>query len=94
VALRPEKIRISRRPPPVDADLAPGVQGRALNQVKGVIKNMVYLGSDTVYHLQLPSGAVLKVSQGNTERHPDDSLSWDDEAYAWWSPSAHVVLTQ
>jgi len=94
VALRPEKIRISRRPPPVDADLAPGFQGRALNQVKGVIKNMVYLGSDTVYHLQLPSGAVLKVSQGNTERHPDDSLSWDDDAYAWWSPSAHVVLTQ
>ncbi len=95
VALRPEKIRISRRPPPADdTDLVRDPQGRPLNQVKGVVKNMVYLGSDTVYHLQLPSGALLKVSQGHTERHPDDALSWDDEAYAWWSPSAHVVLTQ
>jgi putrescine transport system ATP-binding protein len=95
VALRPEKIRISRRPPPADdTDLVPDAQGRPLNQVKGVIKNMIYLGSDTIYHLQLPSGALLKVSQGHTERHPDDALSWDDEAYAWWSPSAHVVLTQ
>jgi putrescine transport system ATP-binding protein len=90
VALRPEKVRISRRPPPADASLAPA----PLNQVKGVVKNMVYLGSQTLYHLLLPSGATLKVSQGNTERHPDDTLSWDDDAYAWWSPSAHVVLTQ
>jgi putrescine transport system ATP-binding protein len=47
-----------------------------------------------VYHLQLASGALLKVSQSNTERHPDDALSWGDEAFAWWSPSSHVVLTR
>ncbi|MFW9617368.1 ABC transporter ATP-binding protein [Aquabacterium sp.] len=91
VALRPEKIRISPRPPvPGEEDLAPA----PLNQVKGKIKDMVYFGSDTLYHLQMPSGAILKVSQSNTERHPDDHLTWDDEAYAWWTPSAHVVLTQ
>ncbi len=91
VALRPEKIRISRRPPPTDD---PELAAAPLNQVKGTVKNMVYLGSDTVYHLALPSGALLKVSQSNTERHPDDALTWGDQAYAWWTPSAHVVLTQ
>jgi putrescine transport system ATP-binding protein len=90
VALRPEKIRISRKPPLPDADLPPA----PLNQVKGRVKDMVYFGSDTLYYLQLPSGAILKVAQSNTERHPDDTLTWDDEAYAWWLPSAHVVLTQ
>ncbi len=93
VALRPEKIRISRRPPTEGAELA-GLPPAPLNQVKGRVKNMVYLGSDTLYHLQLASGAILRIRQSNTERHPDDTLGWGDEAHAWWSPSAHVVLTQ
>jgi len=89
VALRPEKIRISRRAPgPDDNPVAP------MNQVQGRVRDIVYFGSHTVYNLVLPSGQVLKVSQSNTERHPDDQLSWDDLAWAWWSPSAHVVLTQ
>ena len=90
VALRPEKIRISRKPPVMQAGMPPA----PLNQVKGRVKDMVYFGSETLYHLELASGAILKVTQSNTERHPDDTLSWDDEAYAWWLPSAHVVLTQ
>ncbi|MBI2733288.1 MAG: ABC transporter ATP-binding protein [Aquabacterium sp.] len=90
VALRPEKIRISRKPPVQEEGMAPA----PFNQVKGRVKDMVYFGSDTLYHLQLPSGGILKVTQSNTERHPDDTLSWGDEAYAWWLPSAHVVLTQ
>ena len=61
--------------------------------VKGKIKDMVYFGNFTVYRLQLPSGQLLKVSQSNTERHPDHTLTWDDEAWAWWSPTAQVVLT-
>ena len=90
VALRPEKIRISRKPPVQEPGMAPA----PLNQLKGRVKDMVYFGSDTLYHLALASGAILKVTQSNTERHPDDTLSWDDEAYAWWLPSAHVVLTR
>ncbi|WP_290870986.1 polyamine ABC transporter ATP-binding protein [Aquabacterium sp.] len=90
VALRPEKIRISRQPPVPEAGEPPA----PLNMVKGMVKDMVYFGASTVYHLQLPSGALLKVNQGNTQRHQDDALTWGDEAYASWSPSAHVVLTQ
>lgn len=84
VALRPEKIQLSRTPP----------ARTALNAVRGRIRDMAYFGSYTVYHLQLASGAVLKVSLANTERHPDEVLRWDDEAWASWSDSAQVVLTQ
>jgi len=83
VALRPEKITLTREAP---ADTA-------FNATQGTVKEMSYFGSFTVYHLALASGALLKVSQANTERHVDDALTWGDRAWAHWSPSAHVVLT-
>ena len=84
VALRPEKINVSRqRPAEVD-----------FNTVRGTVREKSYFGSFTVYQLALASGAMLKVSQSNVERHRDDELTWGDEAWAHWSPSAQVVLTQ
>jgi putrescine transport system ATP-binding protein len=83
VALRPEKIHVSRHKP---AD--------HFNTARGTIKEMSYFGSFTVYHLQLPSGQVIKASQANVQRHRDDELTWGDEVWAHWSRSAHIVLTQ
>ncbi|RVT48990.1 ABC transporter ATP-binding protein [Rubrivivax albus] len=83
VALRPEKIHVSRQKPSDD-----------FNTTRGTIKEMSYFGSFTVYHLQLASGAMLKVSQANVQRHKDDELTWGDEVWAHWSRSAHIVLTQ
>jgi putrescine transport system ATP-binding protein len=83
VALRPEKIALTREAPP-EIDF---------NAVQGTIKEMSYFGSFTVYHLTLASGALLKVSQANTQRHRDDALTWGDRAWAHWSPLSHVVLT-
>jgi putrescine transport system ATP-binding protein len=84
VAIRPEKIQLARAEP----------AGSAHNAVRGTIKEMSYFGSFTVYHLALASGAMLKVSAANTQRHRDDQLAWGDTAWASWSDSAHVVLTQ
>ena len=88
VALRPEKIQISRdAPPPADNDVEPGA-----NRVRGTVKDMAYFGSFTVYHLLLSSGLVFKVSASNTERHREHRLGWGDEAWASWAPSSQVVL--
>jgi putrescine transport system ATP-binding protein len=84
VALRPEKVGIGRQPPGDGAH----------NAVRGTVKEKSYFGSFTVYHLSLPSGAVLKVSEANTERHRDEEFTWGDTVWASWSPSAPVVLTQ
>ncbi len=83
VALRPEKLELSREKP--DSEF---------NCVRGEIKELSYFGSFTVFHLQLASGAKLKVSQANTRRHNDDAFTWGDVVWASWSDSAHVVLTQ
>ena len=83
VAIRPEKIALSRQPP-----------AQEFNRVAGQIKALAYFGSFTVYHLVLASGAALKVSLNNTQRHRDDEMVVGDTVWASWSDSAHVVLTQ
>lgn len=82
VALRPEKIHLTRSQPE-----------DAFNTTRGVIQDLAYFGSFTVYRIKLPSGAMLKVSLSNVQRHRDDELSWGDEVWAHWSRNAHVVLT-
>jgi putrescine transport system ATP-binding protein len=86
VALRPEKIQLSRD--------KPQAEGEAFNTAVGTVREMAYFGSYTVYRLQLASGALLKVSMANTERHREDEITWGDQVWAHWSDSAQVVLTQ
>jgi putrescine transport system ATP-binding protein len=85
VALRPEKISLSHTRPEGEHNL-----------VQGTVKEMSYFGSFTVFHLQLASGAVLKVSMANTQRHREEAqaFTWGESVWAHWAPSAHVVLTQ
>ena len=82
VALRPEKIALTQDKPAGE-----------FNQLQGTVKELSYFGSHTVFHLQLASGAALKVSMANTERQRQDA-TWGDTVWASWSDSAHVVLTQ
>ncbi len=81
VAVRPEKVRLSRDKP----------EGR-YNQVQGKVKERSYFGGFSIYHLQLPSGTIVKSTQANTQRHQDDNFTWGDEVWAHWSDSAQVVL--
>ena len=83
VALRPEKIHVSRQKPADD-----------FNTAHGTIEELSYFGSFTVYRIKLASGLMLKVSMANTVRHRDDELTWGDSVWAHWSRSSHVVLTQ
>jgi len=89
VALRPEKIRIASLPAGVGEPSA-----EDFNRAVGTVKEMTYFGSHTVYHLQLATGRVLKISQSNTERQPGAQLTWGDRAEASWSTLAQVVLTR
>jgi putrescine transport system ATP-binding protein len=84
VALRPEKIHLSHQPP---ADTVH-------NCAQGTVKEMSYFGSFTVFRIQLASGQMLKVSLANTTRHSDESFTWGDTVWAYWSDSSQVVLTQ
>ena len=84
VALRPEKIQLSTQKP----------EQLDVNCVRGTVKEKAYFGSFTVYRLQLASGALLKVSEINTQRYREREATWGDEVWASWSGDAQVVLTQ
>ncbi len=82
-AIRPEKIRVSSKPP-----------GQTeFNAVEGEIWDLAYLGDMTVYHVKLPSGQVVKASSLNASRVTDDPLTWQDRAWISFDPDAGIVLT-
>ena len=82
VALRPEKILLSKTQPEGD-----------YNWVAGEVTDLAYFGAHTTYHLTLSTGMVLKVQQPNRSRHLDCELTWGDQAFAQWDDLAMVVLT-
>lgn len=84
VALRPEKVRISRSAP----------ARTEFNAVQGEVVEIAYLGDLTRYHLKLDSGQRIMASVANTERHVENPLTWGDRAWASWDDDCTVVLTR
>ncbi|HYD29423.1 MAG TPA: polyamine ABC transporter ATP-binding protein [Azospirillaceae bacterium] len=87
VAVRPEKIAISKEAPD-DGDPA----GR--NIARGVVREIAYLGDMSIYLIELPSGKVVRVTRPNLYRMAEMPITWDDEVYLSWRPFAGVMLTQ
>jgi putrescine transport system ATP-binding protein len=83
-AIRPEKIKVSSKPP----------AQTAFNAIEGEIFDLAYLGDMTVYHVQLPNGQVVKASSLNASRVTDDPLTWSDRAWISFAPDAGIVLTR
>jgi putrescine transport system ATP-binding protein len=89
VAIRPEKVKLSRRGPASDA-----VNAQAINRLEGVVTDVGYLGGLTTYKVRLDSGAVLRSSMANTARIDLDAYSPSQRVVAWFTPDDCVVLEQ
>jgi putrescine transport system ATP-binding protein len=87
VAIRPEKVKLSRRGPASDAGIS-----QAINRLEGVVTDVSYLGGSTVYKIKLESGAVVRSSIANTARLDIDTLSAGQRVVAWFTPDDCVVL--
>ncbi|MEO6625237.1 MAG: polyamine ABC transporter ATP-binding protein [Burkholderiaceae bacterium] len=92
VAVRPEKISIRDHAPVAQDYDNPAEVG--FNCAKGSIHDLAYLGSQTIYHVTLASGAVVKVTKSNDARHDAVNLSVGDAVHVWWWGSDLVVLTR
>ena len=92
VAVRPEKISIQSGAPVAQDYDNPAELG--FNCARGSIHDLAYLGSQTIYHVALASGAMVKVTKSNDARHDEVRLSVGDVVHVWWWGSDVVVLTQ
>ena len=82
VALRPEKIRLSKQPSP------PG----RINQLRGMVWELGYLGNRSTYQIKTTSGKLVTVFAQNERRTSEWSIDWSDEVYVTWQADAAVIL--
>ena len=82
VALRPEKIRLSKQP---------AEAGRA-NQLRGTVHQLGYLGNRCTYQIKTASGKLITVFSQNERRTSEWSIDWSDEVYVSWNADAAVLL--
>jgi putrescine transport system ATP-binding protein len=84
-AVRPEKINIQRQQP---ADITE-------NCVKGVVKEIAYMGDVSIYLVKIDTGKMVRVTMPNVERLSDDErILWDETVWLTWHGSSPVVVTQ
>ncbi|MCG6884184.1 MAG: ABC transporter ATP-binding protein [Silicimonas sp.] len=81
LAIRPEKIAISREEP------------EAGNRVKGRIVDIGYLGNLSTYHVKLDEGPMIKCEVGNRSRLARRDFTWEDEVWLSWTDTAGLVLS-
>ena len=82
-AIRPEKVAISRERP----------KDRA-NTLQGKVLDIAYLGNISTYHVELPTGKVIKAQTANNRRVARRSFNWDDPVWLSWTDTAGVILTE
>ena len=81
VAVRPEKIFLSKEPPE-----------ELTNSARGIVRDIAYLGSHAVYYVKLQSGKLVEAKYYNTDRVTKLEITWNDEVYVSWEPDSAVVL--
>ncbi|WP_082747977.1 ABC transporter ATP-binding protein [Bradyrhizobium macuxiense] len=89
VAIRPEKVKLSRRGPASDEG-----GSQAINRLDGVVIDVNYLGGVTTYKVKLESGAVVRSSMANTARLNVDAYLAGQRVVAWFTADDCLVLEQ
>jgi putrescine transport system ATP-binding protein len=82
VALRPEKLRLSKEPP-ADA---------RVNRLKGTVWELGYLGNRSTYRIKTESGKLVTVFAQNERRESEPRIDWSDEVFLSWNANGAVLL--
>ena len=84
IAVRPEKIFISKEKPADNGDV----------RIQGIVDDLGYLGNRSLYRVRLAGGKVVQVSSQNRRRSITRFLEWEDKVWLSWRPGSAVVLLE
>ena len=84
LAVRPEKISITKEPPEPDVAAA----------LRGVVWDLGYYGNLSIYRIKTDAGMVVQVSAQNRVRSAERTLEWDDVVYLSWDIQSSVALIE
>jgi putrescine transport system ATP-binding protein len=82
VALRPEKVRLAKQPS----------NGARVNELRGTVWELGYLGNRSIYQIKTASGKLVTVFAQNERRTAQAVIDWSDEVFVSWSADAAVLL--
>lgn len=83
IAIRPEKIHISKKKPSGNYNFA-----------KGKVDDIAYLGDVSIYLIELEgTDIVVEAMLPNLTRLAAPAITWEDEVYLSWDPDNVVTLT-
>ncbi len=83
-AVRPEKMRLSRRPP---GDIG-------VNALRGVVWDIAYLGDVTLFNVKLENGTLVRSTVINAARVAAEQIAWEEEVWLTFERDAGVLLVQ
>ncbi len=79
-AIRPEKLLVTAEMPTCE-----------YNWSSGKVHDIAYLGGQSVFYVELPSGKLVQSFVANAERR-GQRPTWGDQVYVWWEDDSGVVL--
>ena len=84
-SIRPEDVRLDVKPLPAGP-----------NTAAGVVEDIAYLGSYSIYHVKLASGKVVKsvVPSSRWYDAAETAPTWGDPVFVSWRQDVPVVLTR
>ncbi len=82
LSVRPEKIKLSKQP----------TTANGVNQLKGTVWELGYLGNRSTYRVETTSGKVVTVFAQNERRTSEWAIDWSDDVYLSWTADAGVLL--
>jgi len=93
LAVRPEKMELHKR---ANGEAPPVMEGTpgGHNVVAGIITDIAYLGSESVYEVRTEAGKILRVIRPNLTRWDQEDFTWDEPVWLGWHAEAAAVLLQ
>src|SRR5258705_284891 len=82
VALRPEKVRLGKQP----------VSAARVNQLRGTVWELGYLGNHSIYQIKTATGKLVTVFAQNERRTSEAAIDWSDEVFVSWGADAAGLL--